>query len=86
MIPTPIPNDFPTLISGADDGAAVTTSDTTLIPRPKALYVGGAGDVAVQFVAGTTVTLKAVPVGILPIRPVRVMATNTTATNIVGLY
>jgi len=45
------------------------------------------GDVAVvmQGKAGA-VTFKAVPAGILPIRPVQIMATGTTATDILALY
>lgn len=82
-------------ISPSFKAAAVTKSDTTLltittsagVPQlPKALYIGGAGDVAAQFNDGTTVTFSAVPVGtILPIRPQRVMAA-TTASLIVALY
>jgi hypothetical protein len=54
---------------------------------PKALYVGGAGNVAVRLVddAGT-VTFVAVPAGaILPVRPRRVLSTGTTASSIVAL-
>ena len=53
----------------------------------RALYVGGAGDLAAVSAAGDTVTFSAVAAGsVLPIRAVRVNSTNTTATNIVGLY
>jgi hypothetical protein len=53
----------------------------------RALYVGGAGDVAVRMVAdGAVLTLKGVPGGtLLPIQVDRVMATNTTATFMLGL-
>jgi hypothetical protein len=67
---------------------AITPSDSTnLSPPTRYLYVGGAGDLAVKALDDTAaVTLKAVPVGtLIPVRAVRVMATNTTATNIVGL-
>lgn len=58
------------------------------------LYIGVSGDVAVITAGdqtgtgnvGTTVTFKAVPVGILNVQVRRVMSTNTTATNMVGLY
>ncbi len=81
---------------------AVTTSDTKDVTNAtgdaapcyaKALYIGVTGDVAIvtardnsNALAGTAVTFKAVPVGFFPVQVRRVMATNTTATNIVGLY
>lgn len=59
----------------------------------KALYIGVSGDVTVvtgndqsNAGAGTAVTFKAVPVGWFPVQVRRVMATNTTAQSIVGLY
>lgn len=68
--------------------AAVTPSDTTII-NCRALYIGGAGNVAVKTTAGATaVTFTAPPVGtILPINidGGQVMSTNTTATLIVAL-
>lgn len=66
----------------------VSPSDTVpLEAEPCALYIGGAGDLVVIDVAGNTITFKAVPVGtVLPIRPVQVMETNTTATNIVAMW
>jgi hypothetical protein len=58
-----------------------------------ALYIGATGDVAVVAAgdnsaagAGTPVTFKAVPVGWFPVQVRRVMATNTSASQIVGLY
>ena len=67
---------------------AITPSDTTLV-NCRAIYIGGAGNIALS-VDGTTaaVTIAAPPVGtILPISLVggRIMATNTTATLIVAL-
>lgn len=69
-----------------NSGAAVTTDDTALIPVTRGIYVGGAGDVKVQFADGTTATLKAVPLGLYPLQVQQVFATGTTATNIVALY
>lgn len=67
-------------------GVAVTPSDSTSLSGVRALYVGVAGDVAVTMKGSSTaVTFKAVPVGILPIQVSKVMATNTTATDIVAL-
>lgn len=66
---------------------AITPSNTVSVSSPRAIYVGGAGDVAVRFNGDTADTVfKAVPVGtILPISPVYVR-TATTATLLVGLY
>jgi hypothetical protein len=89
-----------TNVSGpARFAAAIVPSDTVgLAIGPgaggyaKALYVGGAGDLVVITVAdatnnglGTAVTFKAVPVGWFPVQVRAVMATGTTATNIVGV-
>lgn len=81
---------------------AVTPSDTKDVTNAtgdaasqyaKGLYIGVSGDVTAVLagdngnsLAGTAVTFKAVPVGMLPIQVRRVMATGTTATNIVALY
>lgn len=77
-----------TLALSYGSAAAVTPSDTTII-NCRALYIGGAGNVAVKTTAGATaVTFTAPPVGtILPINidGGQVMSTNTTATLIVAL-
>ena len=67
---------------------AVTPSDSTELTGVRALYVGGAGNVAVILKEDTVaVTFVAVPAGsILPLAAIRVMSTNTDATNIVALY
>lgn len=73
-------------ISTAVHAYAVTPSDTAH-GSGSALFVGGAGDVAVLMSGGETVTFKAVPAGtLLPIQFTRIMSTNTTATNMVALY
>ena len=73
---------------GYSPGAAVTPSDTTLI-NCRALFVGGAGNLAVASSGtATAVTLTGVAAGtIVPIglNQGRVMSTNTTATLIVAL-
>lgn len=65
---------------------AVTPSDATGI-RFKALYVGGAGNVAIIARDDTdAVTLVGVAAGsIIPVEGTKVMSTNTTATDIVAL-
>lgn len=71
--------------SSANDAAAITPSDSTAVAFD-AVYVGTTGNLAVTTGAGTVVTFPSVPAGyILPIRCVKVMSTNTTATNLVGM-
>ena len=67
---------------------AVTPSDQTDLPQvTRAIYCGGTGDISVVMRSGETVTFSAVQAGtVLPIEAVRVRATGTTATNLVGLY
>ncbi len=66
---------------------AVTKSDSTVI-NARALYIGGAGDVAIKCQEGdTAVTFSGVAAGtILPVAAAIVMSTNTSATLIVALY
>lgn len=68
---------------------SITKSDATDLTSLKirALWVGGAGDVAVIALNDTAaVTIAGVLAGtLLPIAVVKVMSTNTTATNIVGV-
>lgn len=74
---------------------AVTPSDSTSLLRtvagvnyaPRSIYVGGAGAVNVEWADGTNVTFSGVAAGqVLPIRPVKVRSTSTTATLIVAIY
>lgn len=75
-------------IRNAASAAAVTPSDSTVLTRVRALYVGGAGNVAVTFPGNpTAVTFVGVMAGaVLPVQAEKVMSTNTTATSIVALY
>lgn len=64
---------------------AVTPSDTTVVAF-NYLYIGLTGDVAViPYGQDNAVTFKSCPVGILPVGVTKVMATGTTAGNILGL-
>lgn len=74
-------------ITTASDVESVTPSDSTnLTEVARALYVGGAGNVALVTPEGTTATFSNVNAGtILPVRVVRVNSTSTTATSIVAL-
>lgn len=70
----------------ASHAAAVTPSDSTdLAALARALYVGVLGDVRVTLAGGETVTFVGAQ-GILPVRAARVLATSTTATNILALW
>lgn len=75
-----------TFSDSAKRGAAVTPSDTTVVAC-NAIYVGAAGNLAVQFYdGGPTVTLTAPALGVVHrIAAYRIMAA-TTATAIVALY
>lgn len=73
----------------AINAQAITTSDsTTYNPAIRALYVGGAGNVAITTSQGDVVTLTAVPVGAVIDWALitKVMLTNTTATLMVGFW
>lgn len=72
--------------ASATSSGAVTASDSTVL-QFRALYVGGAGNVAIKHEeGGAAVTYASVPAGsILPVSGVRVMATSTTATDMVWL-
>lgn len=69
-------------------GEAVTASDTTELTKvARALYVGGAGNMAVVTAEGDTITILGVTAGtLLPLMVTQVMSTNTTATNITALW
>jgi hypothetical protein len=69
------------------DGVAVTASDSTVLTTTRAIFVGGAGNLAVVMSNGTTVTLTGVTAGSwLPLRVTKVKSTGTTATNIAALW
>jgi len=71
--------------SPADNGAAITPSDTTVIAA-RSLYVGVAGSVSVVMAGGATLTFQGVAAGtFLPIIVQKVRATGTTASGIIGL-
>ena len=81
---------------GALDGPAINAAvivpnDTVDIQTTRAIYVGGTGDINVQFntEGGNTsnVILIDVPVGtVVPVRASRVLDTGTSATNLVAFY
>lgn len=67
--------------------AITPDNDATLTIMTRALYVGGAGNLRVLTAGGDDVTLSGIQAGsMIPIRVVKVFATSTTATAIVGLW
>lgn len=76
------------ITQSAVGGFAISKSDTvnfSFITR--AIWVGGAGDIAVVWTDDTTTILSAVSAGaLLPIGAKRINSTGTTATLMVGLY
>lgn len=80
---------FASYVTGAEspatNAAVITPGAAALTWTPRALYIGGAGDVTVTMLGGQSVTFAAVPAGaILPIRVTHVTA--ATATSIVGVW
>ncbi len=72
----------------ATDFVAVTKSDTVNLPqKARALYVGGAGDVACINAKGVSVVFAGILANtVLPVQTTRVQSTGTTATAIVALF
>jgi len=67
------------------NAVAVTPHDTNANAFD-ALYIGGAGNVAVVTQGGQSTTFIAPPIGtVLYIKTKQVLATGTTASNLVGL-
>lgn len=68
---------------------AITTSDVDTYDPPVNVYVGVAGNVAIVPSRGdgsTAVTFVGLAAGsVLPCKALKVMATNTTATTLVGI-
>jgi len=64
----------------------VVPSDVLALPPTRAIYVGTPGNITLQHIDGTSVLFTAVVAGILPVAVVRVMATGTTAANLIALY
>lgn len=77
------------LSDSAERSSAITPHDSNeLAEIPKAIYVGGAGDITMKGMGDSTTTLwAAVPAGtFIPFRPILIAATGTTATNLVAMY
>lgn len=82
-------NDSP--LGSASTALAVTPHDSNEVTSngtyPRALWVGGAGNLTVTMADGGDVLFSAVPAGtMLDIQVSHVKATGTAATNIVALF
>lgn len=76
--------------ASASHAFAITPSDTVDLPTPtRWIWVGTTGNIAVVLVGdadpGGAVTFNSVPVGRFMVCAKRVMATGTTASNLVGV-
>lgn len=69
-------------------GFAISASNSTdLAAEIRAIYVGGAGDLAAVLSSGDEVSFVGLAGGtVLPVRVRRVKATGTSATYLLGLY
>ena len=67
---------------------AITKSDTTVFEHPTThIYVGTAGHIKVKLVSGDVIIFNSLTAGVFhPIRATMVYATDTAASNIVGVY
>ena len=76
------------LTSPADKHFAITPHDSTNFTySTRGIYVGGAGNAVLVDEDGTTCTFTGLLAGVVyPFRCKRINSTNTTATNLVGLY
>jgi len=74
--------------AAASTAASITPNDNNDLPNnTRAIWVGGAGNMVVQMAGDQSqVTFSGITAGtLLPIQVSRVLATNTTATLIIGL-
>lgn len=80
-------NASPSLAGPASHGISVTPSDSTpLSETTRGLYVGTGGNIAAVMLSGASVSFSTVPAGsVLPVRLTKILATGTTASNIVAL-
>lgn len=88
-MPTDIYDDNePGLTCPLEYGFAITPNDTDSLSNvTREIYVGSGGDIALELKNGDSITLKNVPEGArLPYRVAKVLDTDTTASDLVGLY
>ena len=74
-------------ISSSTAARMITPSDTETFPAGRGLYVGVSGDVTYEDLAGNEITKVGMAAGVThPMQCVRVLATGTTATDLVVEY
>jgi len=79
-MPDPFDTDYVNLTSPAVAHYLITPSDTSDLPvRPRAVYVNTAGTAVLQDNDGEAVSYDLAAGMVLSLRPVRVLATGTTA-------
>ena len=79
-MPDPFDTDYVNLTSPAVAHYAITPSDTDDLPvRPRAVYVNSGGTAVLQDHDGEAVSYDVVAGMVLSMRPMRVLATGTTA-------
>lgn len=70
--------------SGTDCSAVTPDDNNDLLFVPRGVYCGTAGNLTIQDIAGETVTFSNIAAGVIhPLAPKRIMATGTTASQIV---
>ncbi|OLS51856.1 spike base protein, RCAP_Rcc01079 family [Rhodovulum sulfidophilum] len=73
--------------SPAVDWSEITPSDSAnLATVPRALDCAVSGDVVIVSASGNEITITLTAGAPYPVRPVRVKATGTTATGIIGMW
>lgn len=81
-------SDVDSVMASGRKGFAITPHDSTeLALTPKAVWVGGAGNLVVRLVDDSAdITISGIASGsLLPIRP-KLVKTTSTATLLIGLY
>lgn len=81
-------NHVRSLTSPLEHGMNVVPDDSEDLPFvTRAIYVGGAGNLALRLQDGTELVLENVAAGsLLPIRAARVLASGTSATGVAGFW
>ncbi len=74
-------------IQPARSARNIVPNNDASFTRTRGLYIGTSGDLQVVMANGATVTFVAITAGIIhPLSVIQVLATNTTALNILGLF
>ena len=71
---------------GAHAADVIPSDSTDLATASRALYLGGPSDLRVTLVGDSTVTLKNVAGGWVPLRTAHIHASGTTASDIVTIW